>query len=165
MGLGAALPIVISVVGVYFLVKVRAFFILHPIKTAREIFAVKDKRRAFLSLCLALAGTLGVGNIVGVSVGIAVGGRGALFWLAMSAALSSAIKYAEIIVSESPRYRDGSGIIAVIRGTLGERCGALYAALYLALSLSLGSALQTRAVADCASEALGISGASLEGCR
>ena len=67
MSILALLPMLTLCVGIYFLVRLRFFFILHPIKSLKSIFFSgfdKNERRA---LSLALAGTLGVGNIVVVT--------------------------------------------------------------------------------------------------
>lgn len=97
---------------------------------------------------LALAGTLGVGNISGVAIGIALGGAGSVFWLVLSALFSSAIKYSEVYLS----YRSGGvGMIGVIRHAFGGAGGVFataYAALAVILSFSMGSVFQARAVAE-----------------
>ena len=86
------LPVILTFAGAYMLAKLRFFFILHPIamlkKTARS---VKDLDTA-KSLALALAGTLGVGNIFGVCLGIIIGGAGSVFWLIISSIFSSVRK-------------------------------------------------------------------------
>ena len=43
----------------------------------------------------ALAGTLGIGSIVGVASAIVLGGPGALIWMLVSGGLGMALKYAE----------------------------------------------------------------------
>ena len=52
---------------------------------------------------LALAGTLGVGNLVGVANAISLGGAGAVFWMWISALFAMVLKYAEILLAV--RYR------------------------------------------------------------
>jgi AGCS family alanine or glycine:cation symporter len=64
----------------------------------------------FASLCTALSATLGTGNIAGISVAIAIGGPGALFWLWISAILSFAIKYAEGLLAIKYRKIDENGV-------------------------------------------------------
>ena len=49
----------------------------------------------FSCLCTALAGTVGTGNIAGVAFALTLGGPGALVWMWISAAVGTAIKYAE----------------------------------------------------------------------
>lgn len=69
----------------------------------------KNIRSPFGSLCLALAGTLGVGNISGVASAIAVGGAGAVFWMWISALFCSALKYAEVVLAVRYRKRTADG--------------------------------------------------------
>jgi AGCS family alanine or glycine:cation symporter len=53
----------------------------------------------FASLCTSLSATLGIGNIVGMAVAIAVGGPGSLFWLWVSSLFSLALKYSEGVLA------------------------------------------------------------------
>ena len=57
------------------------------------------------ALLFALAGTLGVGNIVGVALAIAVGGAGSIFWMWGSALLAMSLKYAEVALAVDCRNR------------------------------------------------------------
>ena len=102
-----------------------------------------SSRRA---LSLALAGTLGVGNIVGVAYGISVGGAGCLFWMLISAVFSAVIKFAESTLSADKRSDGGGGMARVIgeRGKIGKGIGIIYALLCVALSLTMGTALQSK---------------------
>ena len=90
-------PIMITLFGGYFLIKLKFFFLIHPIKTCKKIISELKSGGSFRSLSLALAGTLGVGNILGTAFGIIVGGAGSVFWLAVSSFFASAIKYAECV--------------------------------------------------------------------
>ena len=86
------LPILLVLAGGYFLIRLRFFFILHPLRTlGRALRALRDKRAA-RSFFLALAGTLGVGNVFGVALGILIGGAGSLFWLFVSMLLAMVLK-------------------------------------------------------------------------
>ena len=148
------LPVLLALVGSYFLIKLRFFFVLHPIRTAsRTLRAVKDKR-VLRSFCLALAGTLGVGNVFGVALGILIGGAGSLFWLLASMIFAMVIKYAEVVISSDNLYHDTDthgGFFYVIRLSF-KRLGSLlshsYALATLLLSLFLGASLQTDAVRE-----------------
>ena len=144
-----ALPIIIILTGGYFIIKTRAFFILHPIRTVKDMLSDIGNEGSFRSLCLALAGTLGVGNIVGVAAGISIGGAGSVFWLLLSSLFSSALKYAEITAASDPLIKDGSGMIALVRIDYGKHLSNAYAFLYIALSLTLGSAVQINAITEC----------------
>lgn len=150
------LPIAVSLVGLFLLIKLRFFFITHPIKTAGELISSlsdRDDRRAFL---LALAGTLGVGNIFGVAAGIMIGGAGSLFWLFISSFFAMIIKYAETLLVFDIGVR-GGGMATVIErvfGRLGRALSLLYTSLMLLLSLFMGSAMQTSALCDVAEKSL-----------
>ena len=60
----------------------------------------------FQACCTALASTLGVGNIAGVSVAIASGGPGAIFWMWVTAVLCLIVKFCEIILGVAYREKD-----------------------------------------------------------
>lgn len=153
------LPIAVSLVGLFLLIKLRFFFLIHPIRTARELItslADRDSRRAFL---LAMAGTLGVGNIFGVAAGIMIGGAGSLFWLFISSFFAMIIKYAETLLVFDRGVR-GGGMATVIEGVfgrLGRAFSLLYTSLMLLLSLFMGSAMQTSALCDVAGKSLQVS--------
>ena len=141
------LPLLITAVGTYFLIKLRLFFVLHPLQTAKKLrLTIKDKE-SVRALSLALAGTLGVGNVVGVAWGISVGGAGALFWIFVSGIFSAAIKYAESSLSADKKRDAAGGMMYVLSssfGRAGKLFGIIYALLCLALSLTMGSALQSQ---------------------
>lgn len=60
----------------------------------------------FQACCTALASTLGVGNIAGVSVAIATGGPGAIFWMWFVALLGFIVKFSEITLGLAYREKD-----------------------------------------------------------
>ena len=93
------LCIIVTLAGAYLLVKLRFFFIVHPIRTARLIGGSIRRRETARSLFLALAGTLGVGNVMGVAVGLLAGGAGSVFWMLVSSLFASVLKYSEIVLS------------------------------------------------------------------
>ena len=156
MSVLSILPWLISIVGAYLLIKLRCFFIFHPGRTLSA--ALHGSTKDLRALALALAGTLGVGNIIGVSVGIAAGGAGAVFWLLISSVFSSVIKYAEVALSVDGAR--GGGFIGVIKGSfcrLGAPLASAFALLCLLLAFFMGGALQCSAIADVARDSFGIS--------
>ena len=54
---------------------------------------------AFQAVSTALAGTLGVGSIVGVSTAISMGGPGSLFWMCVGAIPGMTSKYGEVVLA------------------------------------------------------------------
>lgn len=151
MSILALLPILIAATGGYFLWKLRAFFLLHPLRTLKTLRgAFTRDADSFGTLMLALAGTLGVGNITGVAVGILLGGAGSVLWLLASALFATVLKYAESTLTAHGAHPDG--MIGVIRERLpaGRCLAGVYALLCLGLAFFLGSALQCRAVTGAA---------------
>jgi len=152
------LPVIVTLTGAYFLFKLRFFFMLHPKKTAKKIKKAIGEKGAFRSVSLALAGTLGIGNIIGVAVGISVGGPGAVFWLFVSSLFAMIIKYAE--ASLCAELGEGKGMIGVVAksfGTLSRPLSTAYSVLILALCFIMGSALQSASIGQCATLTLGAS--------
>ncbi len=101
---GIILPIALTLIGLYFLFRLKCFYIFHPIKTFKSM-----SKGGFKSLSLALAGTLGVGNIVGVASAIISGGAGAIFWMWISAFIAMSLKYCEVVLAMKYRKSDGCG--------------------------------------------------------
>ena len=138
------LPLIVTLGGGYLLCKLRCFFIFHPLKTVKATIKVFKHKESFLSLSLALAGTLGVGNIVGVAVGIIIGGAGSVFWLVVSSLFASVLKYSESTLACDSGHH---GMMSAISRTFShDRLAHLYAFLCLLLSLSMGASLQTNSV-------------------
>ena len=106
---GIIVPFLLIFCGVWFAVKIRFFFILHPVKLCNCLMQRSDKGGVspFRALTMALAGTLGVGNMAGVATAIFAGGAGALFWMWISALCAMSIKYIEVKLALETRIRRG----------------------------------------------------------
>ena len=63
----------------------------------------------FQAVTTALAGTVGTGNIAGVTGAIFVGGPGAVFWMWFAAFFGMVTKYAEIVLAMKYRQTDENG--------------------------------------------------------
>ena len=138
------IPILVGSSGLFLLIKLRAFFILHPIKCLKEGVRAIKRSSNLSSFTLALSGTLGVGNIIGVASAIMIGGAGSLFWLFVSALFSSVIKYSEAALTHG-----GRGMQDVIRASLGRAGGILsrlYMLLCIPLAFSMGATLQAKSI-------------------
>jgi alanine or glycine:cation symporter, AGCS family len=66
---------------------------------------------AFHALFTAMATTMGMGNIVGPSLAIMVGGPGALFWLLVYIFFGAVIKFTEVTFAVSTRIKTAEGKI------------------------------------------------------
>lgn len=101
---GIIMPVMLVFVGIYFALRLKLFYILHPIKSIKNML-----KGGFKSLSIALAGTLGVGNIVGVSSAILAGGAGAIFWMWVSAFIAMSLKYCEVCLAMKYRRTNANG--------------------------------------------------------
>lgn len=144
---GVLLPVLLLSAGAFLSLRFGLFWMLHPLRTLRAM-----GKRGLRSLCLALAGTLGVGNITGVALAIAFGGAGAVFWMWISALAAMALKYAEVALALQTRTGKGAGAMYYLPvaypGKTGRCLGGLYALLCLGTALTMGSMVQSSAAAS-----------------
>ena len=83
--------------------------------TVGSLFRKTDKDHGnnlspFQAVTTALAGTVGTGNIAGVTGAIFIGGPGAVFWMWVSAFFGMCTKYAEIALALKFRTTDANGV-------------------------------------------------------
>lgn len=90
-----------------------------------------------------LAASVGIGNIVGTSQAITMGGPGAVFWMWIAAILGFSVKAGEIWFGQA--YGGAAGIIRRALGTLPAR---FYALLAVLSSLLVGNMAQMNASMD-----------------
>lgn len=165
--LGTVMPPALILSGIYFAVRLRFFYILHPVKTVKLMAARRgDGISPFRAASMALAGTLGVGNITGVCAAIASGGAGAVFWMWAAAFAAMSVKYAETALAVTYRRRGGDGwyggspyYIADGLPTgrrLAGKIGAAFAALCVVNSFTVGGVLQVNAAAGSAADLFGV---------
>ena len=160
---GVAVPVLLIVCGVYFCFKLRFFHVRKIGKLWRVLTkrSGKEGTSPLKAVSLALAGTLGVGNIVGVSAAIAMGGFGAVFWMWVSAVAAMLLKYAEIVLAMLYRRFDGDGVphgsaMYYIKGyfqkkgkaLLGSAVAGIFALLCLLNAFTMGSMTQMNAVGN-----------------
>ena len=164
------LPILIFGAGIYFAFSLRFFCITHPVKFLRVFFPKKEKElkrdkdsiSPFKAVTLALAGTLGVGNIIGVSAAIMTGGFGSIFWMWCSAIAAMMVKYAEIVLAVKSRIKlpDDKGVEKFHGGAMyyikNGIFAAIFASLCIASSFFLGNIIQVKAAADAINSTFGV---------
>ena len=105
--------------GVYLTVRVKWLQVTHFGRilknTVGTLFGKKEAKdhganiSAFQAVTTALAGTVGTGNIAGVTGAIFTGGAGAVFWMWVAAFFGMVTKYAEILLAMKYRVKDESG--------------------------------------------------------
>ena len=174
--LGIAVPVMLFLLGGFYLFYLKAFYLRHPILVLRSMLSPSGKRStgkgysSFRAVTLALAGTLGVGNLVGVASAIALGGAGAVFWMMLSALLAMLLKYAEIVLAlrhrpSAPSERLHGGAMYYIRACLSSlrlpRLGGILASVFAILcildSFTMGCVIQMNAVGSAFRGSIGAS--------
>jgi AGCS family alanine or glycine:cation symporter len=107
----------------------------------------------FQALMVALAATIGTGNIIGVATAISIGGPGALFWMWITAAVGMATKYAEGVLAVKYRIVDENGEMAggpmyYLERGLGQKwLGVMFALFGSIAAFGIGNTVQANAVA------------------
>ena len=116
----------------------------------------------FGALMTALASTIGVGNIAGVSTAVALGGPGAVFWMWVTALFGMATKYAEGFLAVKYRKINDNGEISggpmfYLEAGLGHRWLGLCFALFGALAaFGIGNMVQANTTAEAINKVTGI---------
>lgn len=106
----------------------------------------------YQALSVALAATVGVGNIGGVGAAIAIGGPGALFWMWVTGFLGMATKYSEALLGVKFRTTNKNGdqsggpqryLSDGIPGPIGKLLALLFALFGVIASFGIGNAVQS----------------------
>lgn len=137
--------------------------------TVGSLFRKSDKDHGsnltpFQAVTTALAGTVGTGNIAGVTGAIFVGGPGAVFWMWVSAFFGMCTKYAEIALAMKYRVTDNRGIhrggpMYYIEKGLGKNwkpLAILFAILGGLASFGIGNIAQSSEIAGAVSGLFGL---------
>ncbi|MDM5272578.1 alanine/glycine:cation symporter family protein [Sulfurovum sp. zt1-1] len=162
---GATMPFIVAwlIIGGVFLtfrfgfINVRMFSHAYKIitgqyKTADDVGEITP----FQSLTTALSATVGLGNIAGVAIAIAVGGPGATFWMILAGFFGMTLKFTEVSLAQIYREKRPDGRIMggamqyLSKGLatkgytrLGKVLAVLFAFLAIGGSLGAGNAFQT----------------------
>lgn len=125
-------------------------------KTLGSLFSKKQKQKgitSFQAVSTALAGTLGVGSVIGVATALAIGGPGALLWMWISAFFGMMSKYAEVVLAIHFRKQqeDGSylgGPMTTLEyGCHSRFLGVLFALFCIFASFGIGNATPSNTIA------------------
>ncbi len=146
--LGTLLGPFLLLLGLFFWIYLRGFPLRRPLRTLRLLIKDEGGGGSFRQMTVALAGTLGVGNITGVGVALAVGGAGAVFWMWVGAFATMLLKYAEIALTLATKEGENRGAYPYIEKTLGQRTATLFLLLCLLCSFFMGSLLQGNVIAE-----------------
>ncbi|WP_276392890.1 alanine/glycine:cation symporter family protein [Eudoraea chungangensis] len=127
----------------------------------------------FQALATAVSGTVGLGNIAGVALAIAIGGPGATFWMILCGLLSMSTKFVECTLGVKYRDVDENGTVYggpmyyLSRGLtergyvgLGKVLAITFSVLCVGASFGGGNAVQSNQAAEQLAAMMGLQGGS-----
>jgi len=121
----------------------------------------------FGSLMAALASTVGIGNIAGVSTAVALGGPGAIFWMWVTGLVGMATKYSEGFLAVKFRRINDKGEISggpmyyLEEGLKKKWLGICFAAFGACAAFGIGNMVQANTTAIAVSETTGFNSFSV----
>ncbi len=166
---GPPLIVLLLGTGIYLTLRLNLLQVFRLPLALSLIFRAKNRGEgdvsSFKALCVALAATVGTGNIVGVATAVKLGGPGAVFWMWVAAFFGMATKYAEGLLAVKYRTTDEKGEIAggpmfYIRHGMGEKWAPMAAffagACILVAFFGIGTFPQVNAIVDSMNIAFGV---------
>ena len=127
----------------------------------------------FQALATAVSGTVGLGNIAGVAIAIAIGGPGATFWMIVCGLLGMSSKFVECTLGVKYRDIDANGVVyggpmyyltkgfkEIKMAGLGKFLAILFAILCVGGSFGGGNAFQSNQAAQQIVAMTGMQGSS-----
>ncbi len=153
------LPVFVIVFGLYFTLKLGLYKPKKLITLLRSVFERKNSGgiSPFAALTVALAGTLGVGNITGVAVALALGGSGSVFWMWISALCSAGLKYAEVSLAVKYKHGNvGGPMYYISKGLHSGLLAKIFCAMCLCCSLISGPSVQVNSAACALHDSYGV---------
>jgi AGCS family alanine or glycine:cation symporter len=128
----------------------------------------------FQALATAVSGTVGLGNIAGVAVAIAMGGPGATFWMIICGLLGMSTKFVECTlgvkyrdvgpdgtVYGGPMYYLSKGLTESGKAGIGKTLAVIFAILCIGASFGGGNAFQSNQATVQLVSLLGLEGGSV----
>lgn len=173
---GPVMLVFFLLVGLMFTVRTKVFQISHIKywldvtflslfkKGNKKVLRTDDKHSIsqFQSLCTALAATIGVGNISGVAIALALGGPGAIFWMWLSAFLGMMTNYAENTLGIKYRYRNekgnwvGGAMIYIEKGLGWKWLAVIFSIFCMLASFGIGNISQGNEIANGLKNSFGV---------
>ena len=150
--------LLVLLMGTHVFMTFRTGFIQRKLGLGLKLSVTKDAGAEgdvshFGALSMALASTIGTGNIIGVGMAVVSGGPGAVLWMWIAGVLGIATKYAESLVAIKYRVKNengamlGGAMLALERGLNLKWLGALFAAFVALAAFGVGNGIQTNTLA------------------
>ena len=165
---GALVPLALVFCSFFFFVRLSGRPMRNPFRIIKSIVKKKEGSDAspIRAVIFALAGTLGVGNIVGVASAIALGGAGAVFWMWVSAFFAMILKYSEVVLAVLHRRVRGQenygGAMYYMKDffksckKIGNIFTFVFAILCLINGFTMGGIIQSNAISSSFASTFGI---------
>lgn len=166
---GVPLIVLLLGTGIYLTIRLNLLQVFRLPLALKLIFKAQNDGKgdvsSFKALCVALAATVGTGNIVGVATAVKLGGPGAVFWMWVAAFFGMATKYAEGLLAVKYRSVDAKGEIAggpmfYIKNGMGEKWAPMATffafACILVAFFGIGTFPQVNAIVDSMKIAFGL---------
>lgn len=158
-------PLLILLLGTHVFLTIRLRFIQRYLpKAIRLSFSRSAEGEGdvshFSALTVALAATIGTGNIVGVATAVSLGGPGAVLWMWLTGVFGIATKYGEAVLSVKYRVVNERGQMAggpmyvIARGLKMPWLGFLFAFFTAIAAFGIGNMVQANAVTSLIKETL-----------
>ncbi|MBR0460035.1 MAG: sodium:alanine symporter family protein [Victivallales bacterium] len=160
-------PLIILLGAAHIFLTFRLRFIQRYIPLGVRLSVTRDDSSSgdisqFGALSIALAATIGTGNIIGVATAIVKGGPGAVMWCWLFGVLGIATKYSEALLSVKYRVRDAEGLThggpmyAIERGMKNKPLAIMFAVFTVIACFGIGNMTQSNAVAENMVKTLGV---------
>lgn len=142
------LLLMITLTGLYFGIKLRfipIFKVFSLFRKKENVHNNEGEMSLFQCLAIAMSGTIGSGNIVGVATAIAIGGPGTLFWIWIVSLICMILKMVEVTMAVAYRIPDSQGrfwggpmfyISKGIKNPKGKILGKVYTIALLSLVIT-----------------------------
>ena len=159
-------PMLVLLVGGGILLTVRTFgvqfrkFGYAMRNTLGKVFSKTEAKEGeitpFQAMSTALAGTVGTGNIAGITTAVTLGGAGTIFWLWITALIGMCTKYSEVLLAVKFRERNEvgdwvGGPMYYIKNGLGKNwkwLGAIFCVFAALAAFGIGNAVQVGNITD-----------------
>lgn len=154
-------PILLIGLSAYFSVKTSfiQFKIWDGLISGCNTCCSKSGISSFSSLMTTLAATLGTGNIIGISLAIAIGGPGSVFWCFLTGILGMSLSYAETFICKtySCSGKNGGPMHVLFSIMKNKTLAVIYSITVILMALISNTGIQAGAVSDAAGHLLGFS--------
>lgn len=119
-------------------------------KVFTKVEAGEGEMTPFQAMSTALAGTVGTGNIAGITTALVLGGAGTMFWLWITALIGMCTKYSEVLLAVKYRERNEigdwvGGPMYYIKNGMGKNwkwLAGLFAIFTMLASFGIGNGVQ-----------------------